>query len=289
MPYAITTTPTVTARSTFALVVDELDDPLEDRRVGLGQHAVAEVEHVAGVAAVLGEHGRGPRRRPRPTARGTRPGRGCPAAPVPGRRARGRPTAACASRRRRRRRRPSPIRPSSSPVLTPKWMPGTPRSASRSNTVRLWGSTCRSYCAGVSAPAHESNSWNARAPAADLRGDRVGGEVGQPVEQRAEQRRVAEHQRLRPRVGPRRPALDEVAGHGERRAGEADERARRGQLVDEDAHRLEHVRACRPPARAAGGGRGRRPRRTARSTTGPVPGATSTPKPMAATGTTMSL
>ena len=71
--------------------------------------------------------------------------------------------------------------------------------------------------------------------------ERGGGEVGQPVEQRAEQRRVAEHERLGLRVGARRPALDEVAGDGERRAGEADQRHVRRQLAGEDAHRLEHV------------------------------------------------
>ena len=34
-----------------------------------------------------------------------------------------------------------------------------------SNTLRLAGSTCRSYVAGDSAPAHESNSCTALAPA----------------------------------------------------------------------------------------------------------------------------
>ena len=37
-------------------LVDQLDDLLEHAGVGLGQHAVAEVEDVAGVAAVVGEH-----------------------------------------------------------------------------------------------------------------------------------------------------------------------------------------------------------------------------------------
>ena len=41
------------------------------------------------------------------------------------------------------------------------------------------------------------------------------------------------------RVGARWPALDEVAGHGERRPGETDER--HVELADEDPHRLEDV------------------------------------------------
>ena len=57
-------------------------------------------------------------------------------------------------------------------------------------------------------------------------------------------------------VGARRAALDEVAGHRERRPGEADERRRR-QLADQDAARSRARRACRPRARAGAAGRGR--------------------------------
>ena len=48
--------------------------------------------------------------------------------------------------------------------------------------------------------------------------------VGQDVEQSGEQGRVAPHQGLGAGVDARRPPFDQVAGHGERSAGEADER-----------------------------------------------------------------
>ena len=57
--------------------------------VGLGQHAVAEVEDVAGWPPFSASTARA-RRRPPATGRGTRPGRGCPAAPCPARPVRGR-------------------------------------------------------------------------------------------------------------------------------------------------------------------------------------------------------
>ena len=65
--------------------------------------------------------------------------------------------------------------------------------------------------------------------------------VGEPVEQLRPQLGLAVHQRLGAGVVLARPALDEVAGERERRAGEADER-RRAELADERAHRLGDVR-----------------------------------------------
>ena len=54
--------------------VHELDDSLEDRRVGLGQDAVTEVEDVAGMAVVVREHLARLRPRRHPTVRSTPPG-----------------------------------------------------------------------------------------------------------------------------------------------------------------------------------------------------------------------
>ena len=222
-----------------------------------------------GSAAVAAQHVARALGHDRPTAPGTRPGRGCPARALPGRPGRGPRRAARASRRRPRRRPPRPSAPSSSPVPTPKWMRGTPRSAERRRTPWRWRAarSARSR-SGDSAPAQESNSWTALAPGLDLRAQRRDGQVGQAVEQRVPQRRVAVHQRLGAAVGPRRAALDQVAGHRERRAGEADERRApssptRMRTVSSD------VRACRPRARAGAAGRGRRRSGTARSTTGP--------------------
>ena len=139
---------------------------------------------------------------------------------------------------------------------------------------------------GVSAPAQQSNSWTAWRAGVDLGPQRGEGQVGQAVEELVPQAGVAVHERLGAGVGPRRSALDEVARHRERSAGEADQRdvelARRGRAPSRAR------RACR-----ASGSSGRRRSRSAADGTaarppGPTPGAMSTPKPMAATGTTMS-
>ena len=145
-------------------------------RVGVGQHAVTQVEDVA----------RGGRRRPRtsrtrrsvtPTARTPSAGSRLPCSATPG------PT-----RGRLVERHPPvdaddvgarlAIKPSSSPVSTPKWIRGTPWTALEHppavrQDVRL--------VVGPTAPAHESNSWTARgargrpAPAGMSRRDRRAG------------------------------------------------------------------------------------------------------------------
>ena len=73
----------------------------------------------------------------------------------------------------------------------------------------------------------------------DLRPQRCDGQVGEPVEQGVPEARVAEHEPLGRRPRARRTALDEVAGHRERGAGEADQR--NGELLGEDPHGLEDV------------------------------------------------
>ena len=127
----------------------------------------------------------------------------------------------------------------------------------------------------------------ALAPGVDLGQQRRDGQVGQAVEQLAPQRRVAVHHRLGLPVGARRPALDQVAGDGERCAGEADER-RGAELVDHEADGLGDV------GRVGLGLEGRSRSRSALERNGslddgPDAGVTSTPKPMAAAGTTMSV
>ena len=175
--------------------------------------------------------------------------------------ARGPRRAARASRRPPRRRPRPRIRPSSSPVPTPKWMRGHAEvgDARRRPAATVRAARSARSRPAISAPAQLSNSCTAAAPALDLRPQRRDGQVGQPVHERVPQRRVAVHQRLGARVGARRPALDQVAGHRERRAGEADQRhvelARRGSAPSRAR------RACRPRARAGAGGRGRPPTR----------------------------
>ena len=245
----------------------------------LGEHAVAEVEDVAGVAGVLGQHRAGPRRPRHPTVRGTARGRGCPGGPCPA------PT--------RRRATDSGVRQSTPTTSAPaepisaEQLAGVDaevdaghaergRRAARTPCGSGAGRGARTGRAS-SAPAHESKSWNARAPASTC----------EPIESAARWARRSSSSpkstgsspsiiALVRRVGARRPPLDEVAGDGERRAGEADER--HGQLAGEDPHRLEHVgrvdlgleraepvevgpgreRVARPPGRC----RGRRRRRS---------------------------
>ncbi len=63
-------------------------------------------------------------------------------------------------------------------------------------------------------------------PGVDLHPQERQGDVGQPVQQGVPQLGVAVHQRLGLRVVLARPAFHQVAGQGERRAGEADQRGR---------------------------------------------------------------
>ena len=73
----------------------------------------------------------------------------------------------------------------------------------------------------------------------DLRQQVRPDDAGERVHQHDPRLRLAEHQRLRPRVVARRPTLDEVARQGVRRAGEPDQRDR--QLLAQEPDRLEEV------------------------------------------------
>ena len=209
--------------------VHQLHHRGQHARIGVREHAVAEVEDVAGRAGRerpvgLGARSGGPRVRRRPRPRRAPPGRGCPAAPCRGRRD-GRPRRAGSASRRRPRRRPtSPMTPSSSPVPTPKWMRGTPASATSARTRSECGSTNSRYSASDSAPAQESNSCTASTPACSC-ACRNAIVVSAIVPSSACQvLRVRVHQRLGALVVAAGPALDQVGGEGERRPGEADQR-----------------------------------------------------------------
>ena len=181
----------------------------------------------------------------------------------------------------------SAIAPSSSPVPTPKWMRGTPRSARPRQDLGAVGQDVAAVVGGTAAGRPTSRTAarpDAPATTCDRR-DAMARSARRSS--RASQRPASPYiSRLVARPGPRRTALDQVAGHGERCAGEADQR--HGRAPWRGSARSRARTACRPPGRAAGAGRGRRRVRNGWATTGPVPGATSTPKPMAATGTTMS-
>ena len=147
--------------------LDELREPGELVGVGRREHAVAEVEDVArGARAPASSTSRGPVRASPRSGRRRGSGRGCPAP-------RGRPDprrpprrAAPASRRRRRRRRPRPSGRAARRCRPRSGCAGTPSSPTAASTAR---GVRHARAAGsrprVSAPAHESKSWTADAPA----------------------------------------------------------------------------------------------------------------------------
>ena len=134
------------------------------------------------------------------------------------------------------------------------------------------------------APAHESNSCTAAAPASTCTPDT-------PRRSSASRSSSSCHSPGRRASAPwcargrGRTALDQVAGERERRSGEPDQR-RRAELGHE--RRTASATTSRRRDRAGGAGRRRRPCGSAASTTGPTPGTMSTPTPTAASGTTMS-
>ena len=141
----------------------------------------------------------------------------------PGRRAGAPRRAGPASRRPRRRSRRCAIRPSSSPVPTPKRMVGTPRSAMPSRTARVAGRAKRRVLVGRERAGPAVEELDRLGPGLDLGAQGGHGHGGQPVGQLLPQVGIAVHERLDLGEGARGPALDQVAGHGEGRAGEPDQ------------------------------------------------------------------
>ena len=80
-----------------------------------------------------------------------------------------------------------------------------------------------------------------RGPGGELDVDELHGHRRQGVHQRVPQRLVGVQQRLGVLVGAARAALDEVAGDGERSAGEGEHRRRRAELAGHQGHRLGDV------------------------------------------------
>ena len=125
---------------------------------------------------------------------------------------------------------------------TPKRMVGTPRSATASSTARVAGRAKRAYSPGASEPAQLSKSCTAWAPASICaRSEATAIDTSRSVS--------CPHSAGSPCIKaltlakvPRRAPLDEVAGHGERRAGKPDERHPRPvELTAHQAHRLGDV------------------------------------------------
>ena len=254
-----------------------------------GKHAVAEVEDVAGVAAVVGEHGAHFRRDDVPRREAHR------GVEVALQRAARPPVRARAADSGVRQSTPTTSAPAA--ANSAEQLAGVDAEVdARHVEVRERGEHLRGrgqheplvVRRGSSAPAQLSNSCTARAPCSICDRNDAIARSARRSSSACPQRGIAVHERLRLRVRARRPALDEIGRDRERRAREADERDVVGQLRADLRDGLEHVRRVafgveRTKAIEIGASIG-----TVRATTGPVPGAMSTPKPMAATGTTMS-
>ena len=122
----------------------------------------------------------------------------------------------------------SPIRASSSPVPTPKWMRGTPRSAMAAKTLALCGQHEARVVGRASArrPSCRTAGWPLAPASTWLRSEAMARSASRSRSW-CHSVGVAVHHRLGEPVGARRLALDQVAGHRERRPGEADQRRRR--------------------------------------------------------------
>ena len=116
------------------------------------------------------------------------------------------------------------IRSRSSPVPTPKRMVGTLRSRNAVEDACVARSAKRSYSSRVSEPAQESKSCSARAPWATWKRKKGDRDRDQTVQQSVKERGVGVHQALDDAEIARGRSLDEIARHGERRAGKTNER-----------------------------------------------------------------
>ena len=107
---------------------------------------------------------------------------------------------------------------------TPKRMVGTPRSAMPVEDGAGGGEGEAGVLAGRERAGPAVEELHRLGAGLDLRPERGHGHGGQPVGQPLPQVGVPVHQRLDLGEGAGRPALDGVAGHGEGRAGEPDQR-----------------------------------------------------------------
>ena len=215
-----------------------------DARIGRGQHAVAEVEHVARRArrrpraAVLDDR-RAPRAPPpasRPTAP---PDRGCPAARVPG------ATRAAASVSDVRQSTPTTVRRRHGLGHRAEQLGGAdpevghrhPGAGQRREHPRA----VRQHVAAVVGQRQRAGprveQLDGVDPGVDLHLQERDGDVGQRRHQRVPGLGLAEHHRLGALVVAARAALDQVGRQRERRAGEADQR-HVAQLGDQQRDRL---------------------------------------------------
>ena len=222
--------------------VDQLDDAFQRLGVGLGQHAVAQVEHVpaatAGVAPATSQHvahrglGRTPARRHdggiqvalQPDVGGH---------PAPSSVERGAPVHAdhLGAGRGDHVEQLGGVHPE-----VDAWDAGIGERRQHLGARRQHEAlvVLRAERAG---PRVEQ--LQRRGPGIQLGPQRVDRQVGQCVHQVEPERLVGVHQGLGAHVGARRATLEQVARHRERGAGERDER--HGQLGDQVADRLQHV------------------------------------------------
>jgi DNA helicase IV len=217
--------------------VDELDETGEHVRIGLRQHAVAEVEHMAGSPPGRVEDDRGAVSRHVPSGR-TR-GRvevalnGPVADAFPRRRDRHAPVDSDHVGAGRRHLREQFARADTEvDARDPE------RRESVEDAPAGW-QHMRLVFVGAEGAGPAVEYLDGGRAGRDLGDEARQRQVGEAVEQLSPQHRLAVHQRLGLHVITRRAALDEVGRDGERRAGEADQRD--GELAAEEPDRVDDV------------------------------------------------
>ena len=273
--------------SSLGALVDQIHEP--SKRVGIGgrRHAVPQVEDVPVASVRADQHAIGLGLDHVPRRRAARPDPGCPARPRPA------PTRSHATSSGVRQSTPitsPPARRISAEQLARPHAEVDRRDAEVRQAVeqpahvREHRSLVRVRTERADPRVEHLQRLRARL---DLRAEVRQHDRDERIHQRVPHRGLAEHQRLRALVRPRRAALDQVARQRERRAGEPEQRHL--QLLAQQPDRLQHVRARRLRARADGARATSASVRMGSSTTGPTPGSIRTGTPTAASGTMMSL
>ena len=217
--------------------VDEVDDRLQHARVGRGEHAVAEVEDVAGMATVVGEDLAGGREG---DVRAGQHQRGIEVALQDGVGAQA----------------PAGLGDRGPPVEADHAGPGRPHGLQQMvapdaevdrGGLRVAGGEVGEHpprvgqdealvVAAGERPGPRIEELERLGPVGQLDVEERDGDRGEAVHQVVPQRFVGAHEGLGVLVGAARPALDEVAGHRERGAGEPEHRHVGAELGGDGLH-----------------------------------------------------
>ena len=192
----------------------DLDDPCEHAGVGLGQHAVAEVEDVARLACRRRRGPWSPPRSPRPTGARQIAGSRLPWTALPG------PMRVRATESGTRQSTPTTSAPAS--AMRPEQLagpdaemdPGTPRSRHPLEHLARGRKGERRVVAGDERARPAVEELDRRGSGSDLGPQRRQGDVGEAVGELVPELGLGVHQGLRAGEGARRAALDRGSSRG---------------------------------------------------------------------------